>query len=88
MFYWNGADSLIVVIKREIISGQKPAQNLALKFYSMTEENAEANHLIDLDSSLAVVSGKGKWVFLGSWTSAAEPLFPSVKVISVLTLFN
>lgn len=46
------------MIKREIISGQKPAQNLALRFCSVTEENVKSNHLIDLDSSLTLVSGR------------------------------
>lgn len=46
------------MIEREIISGQKTAQNLALRFRSTTEENVESNHLIDLDWSLTLVSGK------------------------------
>lgn len=60
MFYLNRAESLSVVLKREIISGQKLAQNLSLRFSSTTEENGESNHIIYLDSNVALVLGKQK----------------------------
>lgn len=40
------------------MSGQKTAQNLALRFCFITEEKVESDQVIDLDSHLTLVSEK------------------------------